>query len=218
MRYRVLFLTLGFLLIISMNVTFAATEVPVFNGNFEAKPPIGDFSEALGLVPFGWVIATGPSDPSDTSNWSVGLSDEMAYDGDYSLRVLTTDRVGSILIASKPLPVEGGKTYALQAHIYNTVEPQGRLMVYLEFWDENGWWGDTDYWSEDRWQGQERGRWRQAVRLHERNVQSTEFNTWQEMFLTTEAPSNAKYLTVSVWTANRVMKSYIDGIRVAEID
>lgn len=191
-----------------------APQVPVdlalFFSDFERIPEGVSEEDALQMSPFGW-IASG-----NAENWSVKLSKDVAYEGTYSMLVLVDPgTTNGIHISSRPIPVEEGTEYKATAMMYNVAdEPYGRRTdLYLEFWGENGWWGSNDYWSFEYWQTQGRGAWGTKDRLHHVATSGT-LGEWVEVTTTAVAPPGAKYATISFWTSSRVLKSYIDNVRL----
>lgn len=217
MRRKGLTLVIMLLALSAMSMAaWAETEVEVFNAGFEVLPPGVSAEEALGKVPYGWAMTR----PAGT--YQVGLTDEKAKSGQYSLKVDVEGSQGGIHISSKPIPVEPGKTYAALWNVFNVNEPptyQEAIHLYMEFWGGEGWWRDVDYWSEDAWEEDLPSRWGGATRVGvfwEGKAQT--FDEWFDVVVVGQAPADAKYVTVSLWTAARVMKAYVDDIRLAILD
>lgn len=195
---------------------WAETEIEVFNGGFELLPPGVSAEQALGKVPYGWA-ATSPG-----GSWQVGLSQEKVLSGTYSVNITVDASQGGILVSSKPIPVEPGKTYAALWNVYNVHQPptyQEGIHLYLEFWPEGGWWGDEDYWSAASWEQSRPAPWSTRSRVGvfwEGKAQT--FDQWFQVVVAGQAPQDAKYATLSLWTANRTMKVYVDDVRFAVLD
>lgn len=214
-RYCVIWVLSAIVLTLACAGVGAETELPVFNGDFELLPAQVSAAEALGQMPFGWVVTGGGN------HWEIGLSDARAFDGEFSLRVHVFSEGGGVHVSSKPIPVEPGKTYAVLAHVYNHFESPlytDGVLVYLEFWPESGWWGSYDYWSDKNWESGSRGAWSGNNRIGVAWTPSGRFDQWQQVVISGVAPANAKYATISFWTARRTMDAFVDGIRFAEVD
>lgn len=194
----------------------AETELPVFNGNFEILPEGVEASEAFGKIPLGWAVWH----PQEHDRFSVGLTDELVYEGRYAVKVVNDEATG-LFITTKPFAIEPGKTYAALVHLYNASEPplyQDVLHVYIEFWKDDGWWGSQDYWSEEAWQTQPRSPWNVGNRVAQVQLVPKGHNEWEEVFVMGTAPRDAQYMTISFWSAHRRLKTYIDDLRVAALD
>lgn len=193
----------------------AETELPVANGDFELLPEGVTAEDALGKLPFGWVVTGGGT------HWEIGLSDLVAFDGKHSLRVHVFGQGGGVHVSSKPIPVEPGKMYAVLVNVYNRFEAPlytNGVHVYLEFWREDGWWGSDDYWSQENWEQGARGAWTANRRVGVAWKPSDRFDAWHQVVVTAVAPADARYATIALWTASRNMDSFVDGIRFAELD
>src|SRR5690606_29428504 len=111
-------------------------------------------------------------------------------------------------------PVEEGREYTATVMLFNVDDElyHQRTDLYLEFWSEEGWWGETDFWSLESWKAQLSGQWNAGNRLFH-VAKSSPLGHWTEVTATAVAPPGAKYATVSFWTSSRVLKSYIDNVR-----
>lgn len=195
----------------------AETELILTNSGFEELAPGATWESALSKSPFGWVITY----PAGSTAWEIGLTDERVLTGDYALKIATHAPEGGILVSSQPLAIEGDKSYAVLANVYNVEEaPLYRhgINMYIQFWGENTWWKSQDYWSQESWEKQVRGAWNGGLRLGFAFITSQKFGEWDELILIADAPEGTKYMTVDFWTANRTMQTYVDDIRVAVLD
>lgn len=212
--HRISLLTVVFILLLLASVC-AETELPVFNGDFEVLPEGVTVDESLGRLPLGWVVTGGGT------HWQIGLSDLRSFDGDYSLRVHVSGEGGGVHVSSKPIPVEPGQEYAVLANVYNYFASPlytNGVHIYLEFWPEAGWWGTYDYWSNENWKQGARAAWSGNTRVGVAWKPSARFDEWHQVVVSGVAPANAKYATISLWTASRTMDAFVDGIRFAVVE
>ncbi len=207
------------LLTTSLGATFAA-EIPVFNGGFEDLPDGVSPEDAMGKLPYGWRINMKAGVPE--TDWSVLLSDENPLNGKYSLKITRTTTTlpdgsdYSIMIHSKPIPVEPGRSYAALMNVFVTKELGGTLHLYLEFWSDEGWWNGKDFWSEEVWANQTTGSYSATKRVAVPFARSGKYNTWEEVFVEGVAPENAKYVTIGLYSPSRSkVKCYVDDVRFA---
>lgn len=193
----------------------AQEERPVFNGDFEVLPAGVAPEEALGKTPYGWCASPGAPEALAV------LSDDMAYEGKYSLKIATSEPA-TILTASRPIPIEPGQTYAAMWRIYNVRDLPtytGNLHAYMEFWGaDGGWWGDGDFWSQESWEAQRQGGWATSKRLSTTWAASREFDQWEDVLVIAQAPENATHVTLSLWVPRRTLISYVDDVQFGLLD
>ncbi|HHT25855.1 MAG TPA: hypothetical protein GXZ82_01220 [Firmicutes bacterium] len=196
-----------------------AQDLAVFNGDFELLPEGVTAEEALGKTPYGWSasIATAPTIPD--GHISASLTDAKVFSGKFAVRLYTND-AASILLSSRPIPIQGGLTYAALFRIFDVDDlATNHTQAYMEFWaDDQGWWGHRDFWSEESWREQTPGGWGTSKRLSAVWAAAKSFNTWEEVIVMADAPANAKYVTLSLWIPRRPMHTYIDEIQLAVVE
>jgi hypothetical protein len=193
----------------------AETPIAIFNGSFESLPPGISADDALGKLPWGWCPTLSPGSAAAV------LSDERVFEGRYALKV-EVDPAATALTSSKPIPIEGGKTYAALWRIYNVGNlPAGsnQIHCYMEFWGAvGGWWQDNDYWSEEAWEGQVLGNWSNSRRIGVYWLPSRQYDQWEDVVVIGPAPEEATHVTLSLWVPRKTLTSYIDDIQLAMID
>ncbi len=164
-------------------------EIPLPNAGFEDLE--GDPSSALGKIPYMWNLR------SAGSNCWAGLSNEIAYQGKYSLKLVDNNAKGTVVVASQYIPVEPGVEYVVSAQVFHPEEcreAKDRIDFYITWWTE-------DY-----------KRITPSVIKH-----ASKTGEWEEILASGVAPTEAKYL--SIWfatvTAGDKCVCYSDNVKLS---
>ncbi len=184
--FTVLLLSITTLTVLSENRV--PVEIPLPNAGFEDLE--GDPSSALGKIPYMWNLR------SAGSNCPAELSDELAYQGKYSLKLVDNNAKGTVVVASQYIPVEPSVEYIASAQVFHSEEcreAKDRIDFYITWWTE-------DY-----------KRITPSVRKH-----ASKIGEWEEILASGTAPTEAKYL--SIWfattTAGDKCTCYVDDVKL----
>ncbi|MBP1990539.1 S-layer homology domain-containing protein [Paenibacillus eucommiae] len=128
--------------------------------------PNGGFELQTSGVPNQWEQL----DPS----LPVAVTNEKAYEGNYSLKIVDPSPSAQLGLRSSRVPVTPGDAYraSIFAHVTSVT---GMPDVYLEFWDVNG----------------------ARIGIETKTAEATE--EWHELVIQQEAPANAAYATVLLY-------------------
>lgn len=114
--------------------------------------------------------------------------------GDWSLKVVDPDQKTGVGLRSTKVAIEGGKQYMASVKVYNAESATGSL--YLEFWNEAG----NRVLAPFEWRPGDK-------------------DVWTEIVVVAEAPSNAKYATLLLYSSSIAVGTvYFDEVSLMALD
>lgn len=121
------------------------------------------------------------------------LTDEDAYDGKQSIKIIDTRADRGIGLRTKLLPIKDIGPY--RATVYMRNDETGWGTVYLEFWNERG------------------------VRIDHHIVSGTTRDTWERVIVEAPAPQGATHVTVLLYSSGpSVGSTYFDNVTLERVD
>jgi hypothetical protein len=172
MKYPWLILTVVMVLIVSVPV-LGQDMAELINLGFEDLPEGVAPNEPIVGAPYGWTLF-GPL----SEKQSIEITDEAVRTGSYALKLNDGDTTKGVGVRSAFLPVKEGDICL--ASVYTFIPKEGgasTAMMYLEFWDEA-----------------------KRVRVEYSAAKEVIKGQWTEMSLVLSAPSEAKYVTILLYS------------------